>query len=156
MRREQREIKDINLIADLINNTNTIRIGINDTPFPYVVPVSFGYEIIDSKITFYFHGAKIGKKAELLASNQYVCIEGDIFNRYMDTIRSVTCLYESFIGYGKCELLENEKAIIHGLQLILDHCGYCNHKIDSKYLPATNVYKVQLQSITAKHRTKDN
>ncbi len=156
MRREQREIKEINQIVDLINNTNTIRIGINDTPYPYVLPVSFGYEIIDNNITFYFHGAKIGKKAELLAHNQFVCVEGDIFIRYMDTIRSVTCLYESFIGFGKCEILENENEIIHGLQLILDHCGYSNHIIDNKYLPATNVYKVEIQELTAKHRTKDN
>lgn len=82
-------------------------------------------------------------------------MEGDIFHRYMDTIKSVTCLYESFIAYGKCVKLENEEAI-YGLKQILSHCNYADHTFSESVLPVVNVYKIEIDSITAKHREKNN
>ena len=38
MRKSEREIKDFDKIIDIIKNTNTIRLGLNDEPYPYVVP----------------------------------------------------------------------------------------------------------------------
>lgn len=155
MRKSNREITDFGQIIDLIKNINTIRIGINDSTYPYVVPVSFGFDIVENKINFYFHGATVGKKVELIAQNPNVCVEGDICHRFMDTISSVTCLYESFIAFGKCEKLCGNDAI-YGLQKILDHCGYANHTINPKALDITAVFKIEIQSITAKHREKNN
>lgn len=156
MRKSNREIADVKQIIDLIKNTTAIRLGINDNLFPYVVPVSFGFEIIDNKIVFYFHGATEGKKVNLIENNPFVCVEGDIFHRYFETSKSITCLYESFIGYGRCERLQGDSAK-HGLNEIIKHCGYTNtYNIDDKVLQVVNVYKIELQSITAKHRTKDN
>ncbi len=155
MRKANREITDLNQIIDIIKNTNTIRLGLNDTPYPYVVPVSFGFDNNNGKLCFYFHGATIGKKINLINKNPFVCVEGDIFHRYMDTIKSVTCLYESFIGYGKCVKLENEEAI-YGLKQILSHCNYADHTFSESVLPVVNVYKIEIDSITAKHREKNN
>lgn len=155
MRKSNREIHDFDKIVDIIKNTSTIRLGINDYPYPYVVPVSFGFDVQDDKLCFYFHGATIGKKVQLLDKNPLVCVEGDIFHRYMDTIKSVTCLYESFIAYGKCSLLDGNDAI-HGLKQILKHCNYFDHSFNTDVLPIVNVYKIEVESVTAKHRTKDN
>lgn len=154
MRKAEREIKDFNQIVDLIKNTNTIRLGLNDSPYPYVVPVSFGFEVIDEQINFYFHGAKVGKKVQLVEQNPNVCVEGDICHRFMDTINSVTCLYESFIAFGKCQKLNGQDAI-YGLQKILEHCGYGNHSINEKAVDITAVFKIEINSITAKHRQKN-
>lgn len=159
MRKPNREITEFNQIEDIIKNTNTIRLGISDKPYPYVVPVSFGYEVAGGKLAFYFHGASVGKKVNLLNENPLVCVEGDIFHRYMDTGKSVTTLYESFIAYGKCVKL-NDIDAIHGLKQILLHCNYNQSKLDekeiSKILPILNVYKIEVNFVTAKHRTKDN
>lgn len=155
MRKSNREITDFGQIVDLIKNVNTIRLGINDNPYPYVVPLSFGFEVIDGKINFYFHGATVGKKIELIEQNPNVCIEGDICHRYMDTISSVTCLYESFIAFGSCKKLSGNDAI-YGLQKILEHCGYPNHSVNDKAVSVTAVYKIEIDSITAKHRTINN
>ena len=73
MRKTNREIRDFDKIVDIIKNTSTIRLGINDSPYPYVVPVSFGFDIQDDKLCFYFHGATIGKKVQLLDKNPLVC-----------------------------------------------------------------------------------
>ncbi len=155
MRKSKREITDFQEILDIIQNMDTIRIGIHDGMYPYVVPVSFGYDAADGQLAFYFHGAKEGKKAGLLAKNPHVCIEGDICYRFKDTISSVTCLYESIIAYGKCERTTGGEAV-HGLERILCHCGYGSHEINASALPATAVYKVTVASITGKCRDRHN
>lgn len=155
MRKINREITEIEDICDLIHNLDTIRIGLYDDQYPYIVPVSFGYEYTDGELVFYFHGAKVGKKVDLLLKNPHVCIEGDICYRYKDTKTSVTCLYESIIGFGKAEKLEGEEAA-RGLQQILNHCGYGNHAINDKIFTVTAVYKVTIDSITGKARDKHN
>ncbi len=154
MRKTKREITDINEIEDLIRNMNTVRLGIHDEKYPYVVPVSFGYELVDGQLFFYFHGAKVGKKAELLKENPYICVEGDICYRFKDTTASVTCLYESMIAFGKAERLSGKNAA-KGLKLILKHCGYEEHEINEKHIPAA-VYKVTVESVTGKSRDKHN
>lgn len=102
MRKQLREITDKEEIKDLFRNTDVIRLGISDEKQPYVVPVSFGFDWSDEQPTFYFHGAREGKKFELLTKNPFVCVEGDNFYRYKKTAASVTCLYESFIAFGRC------------------------------------------------------
>ena len=37
---------------------------------------------------------------------------------FKDTISSVTCLYESFIAYGKCELIDDRQESLKALQLL--------------------------------------
>lgn len=82
MRKQLREITDKEEIKDLFRNTDVIRLGISDDKQPYVVPVSFGFDWSDEQPTFYFHGAREGKKFELLTKNPFVCVEGDNFYRY--------------------------------------------------------------------------
>lgn len=123
MRKQLREITDKEEIKDLFRNTDVIRLGISDEKQPYVVPVSFGFDWSDEQPTFYFHGAREGKKFELLTKNPFVCVEGDNFYRYKKTAASVTCLYESFIAFGRCRLLDGGEAE-RGLKKILEHCGY--------------------------------
>lgn len=90
MRKQLREITDKEEIKDLFRNTDVIRLGISDDKQPYVVPVSFGFDWSDEQPTFYFHGAREGKKFELLTKNPFVCVEGDNFYRYKKTAASVT------------------------------------------------------------------
>lgn len=58
---------------------------------------------------------------------------GIICYRCKDTKISVTCLYESIVGFGKAEKMEGEEAS-RGLQQVLDHYGYGNHDINDGIL----------------------
>ena len=155
MRKSNREIADISEIEDLVRNMDTIRLGIHDEKYPYVVPVSFGYEFVNEQVVFYIHGANAGKKVKLLETNPYVCVEGDICYRFKKTMVSVTCLYESFIAFGRAERVSGEEAL-KGLKLIMNHCGYENQKINEKVLSVLAMYKITIDSITGKERTKNN
>jgi nitroimidazol reductase NimA-like FMN-containing flavoprotein (pyridoxamine 5'-phosphate oxidase superfamily) len=152
MRRSDREITNFNKIADVLNRADTIRLGLHDEPYPYVVPLSFGFDVADGKITVYFHGAKEGLKHELIAANPRVCVEADIFHRYTEAPGSVTTEYESVIGFGLCERASGDEAV-HGLDLLLTHCGFHGFEYDkTATVAATAIYKVTLERVTGKRR----
>jgi nitroimidazol reductase NimA-like FMN-containing flavoprotein (pyridoxamine 5'-phosphate oxidase superfamily) len=151
MRRSDRQITDFDELADVLRRADTIRLGLHDEPYPYVVPLSFGLEVADGKIAVYFHGAKTGKKHELIAGNPHACVEADIFYRYAEVPKSVTTEYESLIGFGVCECVSGDEAA-HGLDLLLTHCGYDGFVYDRAVLEVTAVYKVTLESVTGKRR----
>lgn len=75
MRKQLREITDKEEIKDLFRNTDVIRLGISDDKQPYVVPVSFGFDWSDEQPTFYFHGAREGKKIRA-ADKKSLCMRG--------------------------------------------------------------------------------
>lgn len=156
MRKAQREITNLEEIADVLSRCDTIRIGINDAGLPYIVPLSFGYEILDGKIAVYFHGAKAGRKAELLRSLPRVCVEADLCHGFVDNGRGgCTCDYESVIGYGNVELLEGAEAE-KGIRLLLEHCDIQAEACPAEAMAVTAVNRVILDEISGKHRNLDN
>ena len=57
MRKTDREITDLNEIVGLIEGCDTQRLGFNDDGCPYIVPLSFGYELVDGAFVCYVHVA---------------------------------------------------------------------------------------------------
>ncbi|MCB5952814.1 hypothetical protein LI951_12115 [Enterococcus sp. BWT-B8] len=51
-----------------------VRLTIFDEPFPYIVPVNFGYKQ-DNSLTLYIHGVCQGKKVQLLGENSKTAVE---------------------------------------------------------------------------------
>ena len=151
MRRNDREITDFDDIIDVLERANTIRLGLHAEPYPYVVPLSFGFETVDGKIVLYFHGAKDGFKHDLIAKNPLVCVETDIFHRYIKVSDSISAEYESFIGFGRVTRVAGAEAI-KGMDLLLDHCSYSGFVYDQAAFDATWVYKIELDSFSGKHR----
>ncbi|MDR3264100.1 MAG: pyridoxamine 5'-phosphate oxidase family protein [Clostridiales bacterium] len=151
MRRNDREIKNFEEIADIFKRADTVRVGINAVPFPYVVPLSFGFEALNGKITIYVHGAMQGYKHDLLRSDNNVCVEADIFHGYARIQNGVTVEYESVIGFGKAEPIFGAEAE-KGLAALLGHCGFDGFACGKTVLDKTLVYKIELTEITGKRR----
>ena len=152
MRRSDREVHSHAEIVDILRRADTIRLGMHDAPFPYVVPLSFGIEETAGQFVLYVHGAKEGHKHRLLAKNCHVCVEASIFHRYAETAQgSLTAEYESVIGFGTAEIVEGDEAA-KGLDLLCSHCGFHGHAYDKAALAHTRVYKITLASITGKRR----
>ena len=66
MRRNEREIRDMQDIVSVIEGCQVMRLAIPDEPAPYLVPLNFGFERTEQGVTFYFHSAVAGRKVELL------------------------------------------------------------------------------------------
>ena len=152
MRHPDREIADIQEIAQVFERADTIRIGMHGGDYPYVVPVSYGWELVDGKIAVYFHGARCGRKYELLRKDPRVCVEADVLNCYVPHGDSYTSDYESAIGFGKAESLTGEDAI-HGMQLLLRHCGASEDSAEKCILrDITEMTRVVLRQVSGKRR----
>lgn len=43
MRRSEREVTDCNEIRQILERAEVLRLAMHDEPFPYIVPVNFGF-----------------------------------------------------------------------------------------------------------------
>lgn len=155
MRRKDREVTELNEIMDILLRCDTVRIGMQGTEFPYVVPVSFGATVENETVTVYFHCAMQGLKVDMLRNNNKVCVEGDILDRIEKTEHGITARYESVIGFGTCILLEDTDEMIRGLQAIVAHYGYPDYPVE----PCLErmhllVEKIVLDRITGKRNSR--
>lgn len=149
MLRKDREITERAEIIDVLKRCDTISVGLFDEEYPYVVPFSFGYEDKDGELSVFIHGAKIGKKIELIEKNPHVCVEGHIFIEVTDTPHGVTTLYESIIAYGKIERITGEEALA-AMRNMLARYDYADYPLNEKKVALTAVYKIVVSEITGK------
>ena len=107
MRRKDREVKDFARVLEIIENCNTIRLAFNDGEYPYIIPLSFGYETEGEQLYFYVHGALKGRKAELMEQVGKCSFEMDreLGLELMPEVRDVTMRYESIIGKADIEII---------------------------------------------------
>ena len=154
MRHPDREITDIHEIAKVFERADTIRIAMHGGDYPYVVPVSFGWEMVDGRIAVYFHGARTGMKYDLLRQDPRVCVEADVLNAYVPNGDSYTADYESAIGFGEAESLTGADAV-HGMKLLLRHCGMPEDGAEKCILrDITEMTRVVLVRVSGKRRFK--
>ena len=150
MRRTDRQVTDLTEIAAILNRCDTIRLGLQGEEYPYVVPLSFGWELVDGTIYIYFHGAKEGWKHDLIAKNNRVCVEADRFICYAGDENSATTRYESIIGFGTVAVCDYETSI-RGIELLMAHCGFPGYRGDQCIRKGhTKVYRITLNTVTGK------
>jgi uncharacterized protein len=130
MRRSEREITDKQEIFDVLRRCDTLRIAVQDSDAPYIVPVSFGMEVIDDQAVVYFHCAQAGRKLDLMRAHPRVCVEGDIYLGVEKTAHGITTRYESIIATGECHFLSESEDILHGLKLLTEHYGYSGYPLE--------------------------
>ena len=111
MRRTDREVTDREKQMEILHVCKVARIGIQDGKGVYVVPVNFGLTIETDKLTMYVHGAKEGKKLDLIKENPYVGFEMDCKDELVEG--KVACQYSyyyaSIIGSGKASVVEDQE-----------------------------------------------
>ena len=81
MRRKDREITDRVKIKEIISECDCCRLGFNDNGKVYIVPLNFGFVERNEKFIFYFHGAKTGRKHDIMKENNNVGFELDTNHR---------------------------------------------------------------------------
>ena len=113
MRRQDREIEDRVVILDIIHSLPIGHLAMNDAGKPYGVTMNYYSELdADRNVVLYFHGAKEGRKAEILARDPHVYFfaerdDGPKVIARPNGTRSVTNLYVSVAGEGVMELVED-------------------------------------------------
>lgn len=153
MRRKDREVTDLMKIENIISRCTCCRIGFHDDGEVYIVPLSFGYEAKGDTYIFYFHGAKEGRKIDLIKKNPIVGFEMD--TNYAVNEADLACGYsarfQSIIGNGVVSIVSEIKEKKLGLSLIMEHnTGKQNWDFDEKMVNAAAVLKLEVTKMSCK------
>ena len=157
MRRKDREITDPNKIREILDTAKILHLGLYDDPYPYVVPLHYGYEFSDGQLVLYMHGAKEGHKLDLIRKNPHVCVQidcgmelipaGDVACRYGAS-------YASGIGRGSAEILEDPESKAAALAVLMRHQTGRDFDIQEKVTAAVTVIRITLSEYSAKAKTE--
>ena len=123
MRRKDREVTDPVKIREIITACDCCRLGLCDGERAYVVPLDFGFAEEDGRYTFYFHGAKEGRKMDLLRRNRWASFEMDCGHEWVvgEKAQETTSRFQCVMGGGPVTFLETEEEKRAGLTAILAH-----------------------------------
>lgn len=155
MRRKDREIKDFNEIVQVIEKCDVCRLALHDDDYPYILPLNFGMQLEDGQIVLYFHGAKEGKKYELIAKDNRACFEMDCEHKLITDEAAGNCTmnYESVIGYGRVEIIPDEEKY-DALCILMKHYHKEDFSFNQAIMPQTTVFKLIVETVTGKRRKK--
>lgn len=153
MRRKDREITGTAEILEIIGRCQVLHLGMVDDGKAYIVPLNFGVEAQDETLIFYFHGAKNGRKMNVLSKNPQVCFEMEAEMKLYEA--EVPCgwtaYYESVMGEGKVTILEEEADKIAALSCLMRCNGFeGDMEFNPGHLRATAVCKLEVTQISAK------
>ena len=123
MRRKEREVTDIKEIREVLDSCKVCRLGMADEGGAYIVPLNYGYVLEDGVLTLYFHGAKEGKKLELIRKNPEVGFEMDGRHELMEGDKACQYSYyfASVIGKGKAVIVEDPEEKLRALEILMKH-----------------------------------
>jgi nitroimidazol reductase NimA-like FMN-containing flavoprotein (pyridoxamine 5'-phosphate oxidase superfamily) len=155
MRRKDREVTGEERIREILEKGKILRVAMMDGAYPYVLPLHYGYEWADGRLTFYMHGAREGRKVELMARRPKVGFELDC-DVALDSGGDVPCrygsLYASVIGRGTASLVEEAAEKIHGLRVLMRTQTGRDFAIDEGMAATVSVMRIDVTDLTAKSR----
>ena len=152
MRRKDRLVTDINEIEGIIKECDVIRLGFQDGDFPYIVPLNYGYEIVDGQIYFYIHGAADGRKVDLIKQNGKCSFQMDksIELDLMPEVKDLTTRYKSLFGHARIEFMEGEDKF-HGAQVLMNYDERTrDFEYDKAAVPNITIAKLTVLEYTGK------
>lgn len=153
MRRKDREVTEQSDILSILKKCEICRLAFAANNIPYIVPMNFGFEVVDGQVNLYFHCAKQGKKLDMLTENNQVCFEADCFPKLIEAETACNCgmEYESVIGNGKMKILTDLSEKTNAMDCIMKHYS---DRTDFTYrenaLNAICILKLEVESLTGK------
>lgn len=154
MTRREREVTDINKILEILDKSKVVRIGLVDGDEAYVVPMNYGYTYENEKLTLYLHGARRGKKIDLMRANPKVFFEMDCdivpFEGEVACKYGIT--YSSIMGKGKATILEDPEEKMQALTYLMKTQTGKDFEFNEKLVSVVAVIRIDVTEFTAKHR----
>jgi hypothetical protein len=160
MRRRDREITGFDNIIKVMKACEVCHVAFHDDEYPYVVPLTFGLEVKDNNaVNLYFHGAKEGRKHDLMKKNNKVSFVMEDTNGIVTGPQVGECEctmeFESVMGTGTIEYVAEEEKIA-ALQTMLRQYaiaeGKDNYHFHREVVPKIHLLRLRVNSLSAKKR----
>lgn len=157
MRRKDREVHDINEIRNILDMCKTAHVAMVDNGMPYVVPLSYGYELENGRITLYFHCAKEGRKIDIMKANNRVCFEISCEGEPLhaaETPCNSGYYYSSIIGNGRAEFIDDVEEKCKGLSIMFRRQTGKEVAFTAKQAESVCVFKIVSDDFSGKQKPK--
>ncbi len=149
MRRKDKEIKDANILEDILKSNTVCRVAFSDNNLPYVLPMNYGYD----GNAIYLHTAAEGRKINILRRNARVCFEitDNIELKTSTEACSFSTKYRSILVFGSAtEVIETDEKIAGMQSIMYQQTGKKDWNFQKKQLNNTIVLKISIDSISGK------
>jgi len=148
VRRSEKEIRDRREIEAVIREARVCRLGLSDGGEPYVVPLCFGWD----GEALYFHGDSAGRKMEILARNDRVCVEFDITDGMREAERACawSISYRSVIAFGRARVVEDHAEKRRALERIMAQYSSGAHVFSEESIRRTAIVRVDVERLSGK------
>ena len=155
MRRKDREVLDEVKIDKFIRGCDCCRIGFYDKENDevYIVPLNFGYSNIDNKRIFYFHGAKEGRKIDLISKTNKVTFEMDSNHELIvgEMAWNYSEKYQCIMGTGLISFVEDKEEKAMALnEIMFQNMGKKDWDFPEPMLNGVAVFKIEVISLSCK------
>ena len=153
MRRTDKQITDIPTILSVIDRCDVCRLGLSQNDRPYIVPMNFGYEYADDRLTLYFHCAKEGRKMDMMRANPNACFEMDIAHKLREGFQPCQygMTYESVVGFGRIVICDDPREKDKGLLLLMQkYVPDRSFSFTMAQLESVAVLKLEAESFSGK------
>ena len=153
MRRKDREITDPEKIDAILADCTCCRLAFCDGGRPYIVPMSFGFAWEDGRRVFYFHGAKEGRKIDLIRAGGTVGFELDTHYKLNegDSACAYSARFQSVIGTGSVSFVEETGAKLAALERIMAHLtGRSGWDFPAEAVEATCIFRLEVEELACK------
>ena len=148
-------VTDMDEIVKILDNSKVVHVGMIDGDEPYVVPMNYGYTFENDKLIIYLHGARRGRKLDVIRANpkvffeaecDLVPFEGDIACRY-------GIAYSSIMGKGIAEIIdEDAEEKKKALSLLMKTQTGKDFEFNEKLVSIVSVIRIDIDDYTAKAR----
>ncbi|MBQ2827733.1 MAG: pyridoxamine 5'-phosphate oxidase family protein [Clostridia bacterium] len=154
MTRREREVTDINKIIEILDKAKVLHLGLVDGDEAYVVPMNYGYVYENDRLTLYLHGARRGRKLDLMRANpkvffemdcDIVPFEGDVACKYGIT-------YSSIMGRGIAQIVDEPEEKMKALSVLMKTQTGKDFEFNEKLVSVVAVIRINVSEFTAKCR----
>ena len=154
MRRAEREVTDRGQLLEIIGRCTCCRVAFSDPEGAYIVPLSFAF-VPGQPDRFYFHGAKEGRKASLIAKRPKVGFELDCAYELVagQSGCKYSCRYQSIVGtgvIGEVQDLEEKKQALSARMRQYEPSR--SFAFTDEQAQAVAVYRLDVAAMTGKQR----
>lgn len=157
MRRKDREVSYIDGIEEILRQCKTCHVAMVDEGAPYIVPLSFGYSIINGKVLeLFFHSAPEGRKLDILKRSNKVCFEmsyeGELI--HSETPCNSGYYYASVIGSGTAVFIDDPDEKCRALSIIFKHQSGNDMLFTAGQAEGVCVFKIVSADFTGKKKPR--
>lgn len=154
MTRRELEVKDMDQIIHILEDSKYLHLGLVDDGMPYVIPMNYGYTMEDGKLTIYLHGAAKGYKLDVINKNPVCCFtmecevepfEGRIACQYGTS-------YYCLMGKGEVVIVDDVEEKMKALSILMKTQTGQDFTFNEKLVSIVSVMRIDVSEYTAKHR----